>query len=160
MKQIKKVSKTSFETSGYELPIASAETLGGIKVGANLTIDEDGVLSANSSGSSLDIYPITEKIIVGKHNGKDVYRQFVTGRFTESYANEYWCNTSITNIERILNYNGSVFLSEDDTGVAFGFHYGARLVALTPNGKLRVDAISTDFANKYFECWFDFTEKE
>ena len=30
----------------YELPIASDATLGGIKVGANLTIDEDGVLDA------------------------------------------------------------------------------------------------------------------
>ena len=32
---------------GYTLPVASAETLGGIKVGSGLTIT-DGVLSANS----------------------------------------------------------------------------------------------------------------
>ena len=32
--------------SDYELPIASSSTLGGIKIGANLTIDEEGVLSA------------------------------------------------------------------------------------------------------------------
>ena len=50
MKQIIKVSKTPLETSGYELPIASTETLGGIKVGANLTIDEDGTLNATASG--------------------------------------------------------------------------------------------------------------
>lgn len=31
----------------YELPIASADTLGGVKVGSNLAIDEDGVLTAN-----------------------------------------------------------------------------------------------------------------
>lgn len=36
----------------YELPKASAETLGGIKVGQNLTIDENGVLSAQAGGAS------------------------------------------------------------------------------------------------------------
>lgn len=34
---------------GYELPVASAELLGGIKVGENLTIDSDGVLSIDTS---------------------------------------------------------------------------------------------------------------
>lgn len=33
--------------SQYELPIASADALGGVKIGANLNIDENGVLSAN-----------------------------------------------------------------------------------------------------------------
>lgn len=37
---------TGGSSGDYELPIASASTLGGIKVGANLTIDEEGVLSA------------------------------------------------------------------------------------------------------------------
>ena len=36
------------EGLGGELPVASAETLGGVKVGANLSIDENGVLSADS----------------------------------------------------------------------------------------------------------------
>ena len=31
-----------------DLPVASAETLGGVKVGTNLTIDENGVLSADN----------------------------------------------------------------------------------------------------------------
>lgn len=35
------------EGSGYELPIASADTLGGVKIGENLEIDENGVLTAN-----------------------------------------------------------------------------------------------------------------
>lgn len=38
--------------SDYKLPIASAKTLGGIKVGENLTIDEDGTLNAQAGGSS------------------------------------------------------------------------------------------------------------
>ena len=39
------------ELENYTLPIASADTLGGIKVGANLSIDQDGVLSATGGGS-------------------------------------------------------------------------------------------------------------
>ena len=33
-----------------ELPIASADTLGGVKIGENLTIDENGVVNADSGG--------------------------------------------------------------------------------------------------------------
>lgn len=42
--------------SQYTLPIASATTLGGIKVGENLTIDEDGTLNATggSGGTTID----------------------------------------------------------------------------------------------------------
>ena len=36
----------------YTLPVASKDTLGGIKVGANLTIEEDGTLNATASGGS------------------------------------------------------------------------------------------------------------
>ena len=40
----------------YVLPTASAVTLGGIKVGANLTIDGDGILSATGGGGGGLIY--------------------------------------------------------------------------------------------------------
>ena len=39
-------------SSGYTLPTASATSLGGIKVGNNLSIDENGVLSSTASGGS------------------------------------------------------------------------------------------------------------
>ena len=37
-------------TSPTDLPIASADTLGGVKIGENLSITEDGVLSSTASG--------------------------------------------------------------------------------------------------------------
>lgn len=40
-------------TRTYHLPIASADTLGGIKVGNNLSIEEDGTLSAESTEYNL-----------------------------------------------------------------------------------------------------------
>lgn len=39
-------------TPPYTLPIASEDVLGGIKVGENLTIAEDGTLNAQSGGVS------------------------------------------------------------------------------------------------------------
>lgn len=45
-------TKTYVDDNKYTLPIASKETLGGVKIGDNLEIDENGVLSA-SSGSNL-----------------------------------------------------------------------------------------------------------
>lgn len=47
--------------SEYKLPIASSTVLGGIKVGANLTITEDGTLNAiGGGGVSEDYYTKAE----------------------------------------------------------------------------------------------------
>lgn len=40
------------DTSGYKLPAATAETLGGVKVGRNLTIDSSGVLSVDTADAA------------------------------------------------------------------------------------------------------------
>lgn len=45
----------SGDFSVYRLPIASATTLGGIKVGGNLTIEEDGTLNAESTEYQLPV---------------------------------------------------------------------------------------------------------
>jgi hypothetical protein len=51
--------------NNYVLPIASAGTLGGIKVGANLSIDGSGILSATSSGLSA----INASSLLGNNTG-------------------------------------------------------------------------------------------
>lgn len=45
------IEEENYSGKPYELPIASADTLGGIKVGNNLTIDEDGTLNATGGGT-------------------------------------------------------------------------------------------------------------
>lgn len=47
----------------YTLPVASASTLGGIKIGENLSIDENGVVSA-SSGNDIEIRTINIPISI------------------------------------------------------------------------------------------------
>ena len=44
------------ELENYTLPIASNAKLGGIKIGENLTITEDGILSAKGGGGGASIY--------------------------------------------------------------------------------------------------------
>lgn len=67
--------------NNYSLPIASSNTLGGIKVGSGLSIDSNGVLSS-SGGSSSDLsnyqtktdnaLTTTDKTIVGAINELDI----------------------------------------------------------------------------------------
>ncbi|MGY0039052.1 beta strand repeat-containing protein [Pedobacter sp. NJ-S-72] len=45
--------------TNYTLPVASASVLGGVKVGANLSIDANGVLSAAASGGTSGITSVT-----------------------------------------------------------------------------------------------------
>ncbi len=45
----------------YELPVATASVLGGVKIGAGLSVEGDGTLSA----LSLDVQPITVEFIDG-----------------------------------------------------------------------------------------------
>ena len=53
--------------SSYTLPIASTETLGGIKVGENLSITEDGTLNAigGGGGGSYTLPPATSENLGG-----------------------------------------------------------------------------------------------
>ena len=61
------VTLPSSGTSSYELPKASSSVLGGIKVGTNLSIDGNGVLSVilpSNSGIGYDIYNLSGKKII------------------------------------------------------------------------------------------------
>ena len=85
--QISNIEISGGSGSDYELPIASSETLGGIKVGANLTIDENGVLSANASGSSLKVYSTEEKVVGTWVDGKTIYERTLIGTTTSNQTN-------------------------------------------------------------------------
>lgn len=72
----------------YSLPTASASVLGGVKVGTNLSIDSNGVLSATGKTYTLDSFGIT------------------------ATANELnYCNGVISNIQTQLNGKASINLA-------------------------------------------------
>ena len=97
---------------GYTLPIASANTLGGIKVGSGLSIDPaTGVLDATGSGSGLT--PISPNSLPGVYdsttetvNISNTYSQY------ENFG-QFICNKSVTlHLERAFT---NPYTSEQET---------------------------------------------
>jgi hypothetical protein len=62
----------------YVLPIASAAELGGIKVGNNLTIDANGVLSGTAVSGGQN-YSTTEQLVGTWIDGKPLYQKTYSG---------------------------------------------------------------------------------
>lgn len=104
-----KYSDLSGKPSAYTLPKASSSTLGGIKVGSNLTIDSNGVLSAvipNSSGG-------------GSSSGSTVIIPNIQGTVTTlSPGSQVTINRTGTNENPIFNFGIPQGLKGDkgDTG--------------------------------------------
>ena len=86
-----------YEIGGMsELPIASTEILGGVKIGENLSITEDGTLNAEASGTSVlspgaVLYDMKEKVIGKWINGKPLYQKVIP--FTTNLQNNVWIET-------------------------------------------------------------------
>ena len=108
-----------------ELPIASAETLGGIKVGKNLSIAEDGTLNAEASGGSHNYS--TEEQIVGKWvDGKPIYEiTYYNENPTVSSTYNDFVSTGVTlnNIDNIININGTVIRDIGDGKLCYPIVY-------------------------------------
>ena len=109
MKQIKKVSRTSIETSGYELPIASDTTLGGIKVGASLDIDSNGILDISGDIKDIVYSDDANETIIGyiiENNVKiPLYRKIFKGE--KVAGSNLVFDTTALDIDRVLNILGT-----------------------------------------------------
>lgn len=87
--------------SAYVLPTASADTLGGVKVGSGLSIT-DGVLSASGGGGSALNYSTTEQNTgVTWIDGKAVYQKTVP--FDSSTGNESTVDLTACDIDRLID---------------------------------------------------------
>ena len=94
---------------GYVLPVATASTLGGVKVGDNLSIDGDGVLSAPVS------YSTTEKQIGTWIDGKPLYQITLEDTMptinTEGTATTKDVDISALSAKSIINITGILWSS-------------------------------------------------
>ena len=79
-----------------ELPIASAETLGGVKVGEGLEITEDGILSALGSKGKVTLLAESNEFV-----------SFTTGNGGQNINKDYALNDSIENYDVIAIEWGS-----------------------------------------------------
>ena len=96
-----------YEIGGMsELPIASTEVLGGIKIGENLTITEDGPLNAEASGTSVlspgaVLYDTEEKIIGKWIDGKPIYEKVIYVNIVDRDWHNIQMNFSVDNIIKL-----------------------------------------------------------
>lgn len=101
-------------TAEYKLPIASEDTLGGIKVGDNLNIDEDGRLSATGVTSYNDL---TDKPTIPA-NTSDLNNDsgFLTEIPEEYITEEELANKGYVNKDEIPTVPTKVSELENDSG--------------------------------------------
>lgn len=101
-----------YEIGGMsKLPVASTEVLGGVKIGENLTITEDGTLNAEASGSAIlspgaIIYDEQERIVGRWSDGRPIYQKTVitTERVICNYIDyiNIPCSNLPVNIDNLL----------------------------------------------------------
>lgn len=74
------------EGGGYTLPVATSSTLGGIKVGNGLIINESGLLSVSGGGLVIS----TTETKIGTYGGVDLYcKMYVFNKSSSGYTTEY-----------------------------------------------------------------------
>lgn len=114
---------------------------------------------ANIAGSSSNLVNYTdEEQFIGYYNGDKLYRKRITGTVNQTYADTWWANIPINKVKALVNFGGSLYDTADTTGNSFSTNYHARMVRLT-SGNLRLDIADKYFANKYFDCWVEYTRE-
>lgn len=122
--------------SDYTLPIASKDTLGGIKVGSNLYIEEDGTLNAVGGGTgdgSLDPVPINS---IFDYDGDTVPDGFVKVSDTNSGNNI------------IVDGDGAIISTEESNGTYMWIHNsGTFTLEANTITKIPFDTVVSDTSN-------------
>ena len=111
--------------SDYELPPASQNTLGGVKIGDGLTVDENGVISVTADNSG--VYRYKGKVatvaalnnIVDPENG-DVYDVEESGmNYAWNADEERWDSFGGTNVASLSNYEIDIITGSASSAAAF-----------------------------------------
>jgi len=100
---------------GGSLPIASADTLGAVKIGENLSITSEGLLSAEG-GSGEPNFSTTE-INTGTKwvDGSDIYR--ITGVRNDASGNsEYTISIASLNVKNLIKYFSIKYRTSEQLG--------------------------------------------
>jgi len=131
----------------YSLPTASASVLGGIKVGSNLTIDENGVLSAEDGNYTLPT--ATDAILGGVKIGSGVTITDGVISVSTDYASSAQGQTADNVAQTISGYGDIVAYSAADfvaagSGTADGASNPEQLLTTTAIGGLTVATLAAD----------------
>lgn len=140
----------------YELPIASAETLGGVMVGEGLEINaETGVLSASGGTSGSVNYSTTEHAVGTWLDGKTLYERtyniFLNGEAQYPIANSEY-DIGLTGIETAFVYGvvGERQIAGVSQYVDWGNAPGELIIVLNKTvGKVYINPKSHTYNNFY-----------
>ena len=156
------VDTYTFSGGSYTLPTASAETLGGVKVGSGLAINSDGVLSASGGGGTSEQDTIFAFINIDKNetnNTDNITIQFILNDETQI--------TSFNDLFSILktypepiNISGHWNIIKNDNSSVNGYvsNYGVifkdetsnriRLQTVCINGEYAIATFYLEFKNE------------
>lgn len=139
---------------GYVLPIASASTLGGVKVGTGLSIDGSGVLSATGGGGGGSTVSVTDK--ASSHdNVSKIATISVDGVETDIYNDVAWGSENSTEKTVGLKVNGTTKNLLNGVPLATSSALGGIKVGYTQNEKnypLLLDANNKAYVNVPWEA--------
>ena len=120
----------------FVLPVATAETLGGVKVGNGLSINENGVLSNdNPTPYTPKNYSTNEQLTGQKWiDGKDIYFKVINTPISLAQM-DTWYSSGLTGVDTIINY--IPILTRDGEQIGDMFNNG-NLNRLVRNNELLV----------------------
>lgn len=87
----------------YKLPIAGANTLGGVKIGDTMTIDSDGVMNVKGLDELQTVY---EESIASVSAGKTLIAEAITGKGVQTEGSATF-QTMADNISAIQSGGGT-----------------------------------------------------
>ena len=132
---------------GGSLPIASADTLGAVKIGENLNITSEGLLSAEGGGVTIS----TDETAIGSFLGVPLYSKAIplSAKPTSDTYEEYF-DTTTFNVEPVFGWWVGLYTNGDAETIPLSIkRYGYRGAYLCKLSTTRNDASSSPNSN-YF----------
>ena len=127
---------------GIKLPIATATTLGGVKVGSGLTVDADGTLSADSALAAYPVGSIFQTVSTTSPAALfgGTWQEIAFNRVLMGAGNAYAAGTTVE--AGLPNITGSFTTKSTDVG---GSPFSGDANVLSANGSLAFSEKSTSY---------------
>lgn len=131
---------------GYVLPTATAERLGGVKVGNGLSVDESGVLSANVTPYTPPAYS-TDEVNTGVKwiDGRDVYRKVILLDSPITINSNAWSADIDLTAEKLIDVKASYSVDNNVYPVGGNLASNELKILNTRSSAIIVDTIIADY---------------
>lgn len=143
---------------GIKLPIATATTLGGVKVGSGLTVDADGTLSADSALAAYPVGSIFQTVSTTSPAALfgGIWQEIAQNRVLMGASYAHAAGTTVE--AGLPNITGS--LTAPENGVSYSPFRGSK-AGLSKSGALKFTEVNTDWggysgaSGSTYDVYFD-----